>query len=123
MSLKQAFASILYLFVLSVFFGTGLFFIAVAYLPQIQVLAIDFFAHRAHDSSVVGLSILSLTFLLFLGFHALNPGRYLFLKMGDHTAVLDRKMVQKAVEGVFKDQKIFLKEIDLSGTRLEIGVQ
>jgi hypothetical protein len=124
MSFKQAFASILYLFVVSSFFLLGILCMGLSYIPSIQMSALDLLSRHAGELTWVGAGLIALSVLLFLGFNAINPGHYLRFKMGDNAVKIDRKVVRKAVEEVFRGKKIALRDIDVvAGKQLEFGVE
>lgn len=111
---RQAFASMLHLFVVFTFFVVGFGFIALPYLPEMRVQVVDFFSHHFETCHVVGLSLLVAAFVLLAGFYALDRGKYLVIKMG---AKADVSIVRAAVEECFT--RAFSTEMKLGDVQVD----
>ena len=115
MSPRQALVSALHLFVVLAFFIGGFVFIALPYLPEIQMQLIE-------KSTLIGFTLFAASLVLLLGFYALDRGRYLVIQMGTST---DVNVIRQTVEECFERQfpkKIFLSDIEI-GKQLEIHVR
>lgn len=114
MSLRQAFVSVLHLFVLMSFFVAGVFFIGLSHLSELRERIF-----KIEDFTEVGLLFFAASFLLFLGFFALNQGKYLRIRMGVDIHV---KVIRQTIEEVFQARKIPLHDVGVFLNSLEISV-
>jgi hypothetical protein len=123
MNPRQALVSALHLFVLFVFFGAAMFFLALPYLPEVRFEMVDLLNHRLDDCTWIGIGLSVMSFFLFLGFYALNRGRYLVLKMGVQA---DLNLVRQSIEECFArqfPQKMALRDLEIgSKSCLEVTV-
>ncbi len=113
MSVRQAIASALHLFVVFFFFTTGLFFVLLSYLPRTRVVMIDFLSNRYVECTEIGMGFFLIALIFLIGFYAFNRGKYLTVRMGISA---DLKLVHHAIEDCFSKKfpkKISLKEIEL----------
>ncbi len=124
MSPRQAFASALHLFVVFAFFGAGLFFVSLPYLPATRVQMIDLLSNQFEKCTTLGVGLFIASIFLLFGFYLLDRGRYLVLQRGVST---DIKIVRQTIEDLFSrhfPKKLFLKEIGIgSKSRLELNVE
>ncbi len=123
MYLRQAFASVLQLFVVLAFFLAGLFFVALPYLPQTRGQIVVILSNQCEKCTIAGLGLFLASLLFFTGFYALNRGRYLVIRMGISA---DVKVIRQSVEDcLFKhfSRKISLKDLEIGAkNRLEFKV-
>lgn len=113
MSLRQALASALHLFVVFSFFAAGMFFIALPYLPETRIQMVDLLSNEFEKCTTIGLGFFLTSLLFLLGFYAFNRGKYLVIQMGFST---DVKIIRQTIEECFLTQfpkKIALKEIEI----------
>ncbi len=124
MTLRQALASALHFFVVFAFFALGLFFVCIPYLPQVQEKMVVLFTNQFEVCTFIGFWIFAASFILLLGFFALNQGRFLRIEMGGHLAEIDVHIVRQTLDECLK--KNFPKLISLNdveiGKRIEINV-
>lgn len=123
MSLRQAVASALHLFVVLAFFVAGLLFVCLPYLPETRAQAIDLIAHQFQKCTLIGLGFFLASLLFLVGFYALDRGRYLVIQMG---VSADLNIIRQTVEDCFQrhfSKQIILNEVEVGRkSRLEIGV-
>ena len=127
MSPRQVFAPVLHLFILFAFLATGLFFMCVPYQEGIRFQIIELLTHRYELCTWIGGGFFFVSFLLFLGFFALNRGRYLQIEMGRLGPTdVDVKLIRQTVEECFKAHfasMLSLESVEiLPRSRLEIAV-
>lgn len=116
MTPRQALVSALHLFVVAAFFVAGLFFVSLAYLPELRDGLFE-------NCTLIGLGLFIAALLLLLGFYALDRGRFLVIQMG---VSANLAVVRQTLEECFArhfPKKIFLSDLDLGRKdRLEIRV-
>ena len=113
MTLRQAFASALHLFVLFAFIMAGVFLVSLSHLPELKKKILE------ADLTLVGILFFAAAFLLFWGFFALNSGKYLRVRMN---VDIDVKVVHQSIEELFQARKIPLQEVSVTGSKLQITV-
>lgn len=127
MSPRQALTSALHLFVVFFAFAAALFFVCLPYLPELQVRVSDLILYRAEACTGIGLGLFVLTFLLSLGFYALNGGTFLRINMGRHLVEIDSKVIRSTIEDCLKKQcseKIVLQDLEIIWDRsIEISAR
>jgi hypothetical protein len=113
-SFRQAFASLLHLFVLFSFFVAGVFFIALSRLSELREKIF-----QMEDFTYVALLFFATSALLFIGFFAINQGKYLRVRMG---VDVHTKVIRQTIEKVFQKHNIPLHEVGVFRNKLEITV-
>ena len=117
MTPRQVLMSILHLFVVFAFFAAAFFCMALSFLPDHRLQITD------EDILLIGFGILTASFLLLLGFYALNRGRFLKIRMGDNWTEIDRTVIHQTLEELLKKHEIALNEVEIIlSKRIEIGV-
>lgn len=123
---RQILASVLHLFILLAFFGVGLLFVTLPSLPLARERGIELIEKKPELCIQIGFAFFFITTLLFIGFYALNRGRYLRIKMGKNEAIVETEVIRQTLEECFKihfPKKISLSDVEIPrGQRLEIGV-
>lgn len=123
MNLRQAVASALHFFVVFALFLAGLFFVCLPHLPETRIQLVDLLSNHCEKCTQIGLGFFLTTFLFFIGFYALNRGRFLVVKMG---VLTDLNVIRYSIEDCFARQfpkKISLSEIEIGRkARLDIRV-
>ncbi len=104
MSVRQAIASILQLFVIFAFFSASLFFICLAYLPRVRICTENLLLNHYSVCSSIGLGFFIAAFLLTIGFYGLNRGRYFRIKMGKNLTEIDSNVIRQTIEEHFKSR-------------------
>lgn len=126
MSVRQAIASLLQLFVVFAFFSAGLFFICLAYLPQTRILVENFLINHYSAFAQIGWGFFIASFTLLMGFYGLSRGRYLRIKMGKNLAEIDAGVIRQTIEEHFKNRfanEIHLIDVEIvRGSQINIGV-
>lgn len=125
MTLRQALASTLHLFVVLFFFGAGFFCVSLASVIELRVQIIHLLLSKPELCTLFGIGFFSVSFLLLLGFYGLNRGQFLRILMGRHVAEIEAKIVRSTVEECFKKQfsQLTLQELEIVWKdRLEIHV-
>jgi hypothetical protein len=113
MTIRQAIASFLQLFVLFVFFSISLFFICLAYLPKIRILIEDLLLNHSDACLSIGIVFFIASFLLAVGFYGLNKGRTLHIKMGRNSAEIDSQIIRQTIEEHFKGRFNGIRILDV----------
>jgi hypothetical protein len=117
-NLRQAFLSLLHLFVVFAFFSLGAFFIALPHFPELNYELVDLLTHRIEECTQIGGAISILSLLIFLSFYALHKGRYLVIKMG---VKVDLHLIRHAIEDLFARQfskKLILRDLEMGSKNL-----
>lgn len=116
MNAREALLAALHFLIVAAFFGGGIFFICLAYLPHLKELFFE-------SCTEAGLSLLLIALLLTLGFYALDRGRYLVIRMGITTDMqFVRQTVEESLHRTFSN-KLMLRDVGLGPkSRLEISV-
>lgn len=94
---ERPLASMLHLFVVFAFVNAGVFFLAAHFVPKGGEVLINFLLYE-EGWLKIGSALLLTGFLLWGGFHMLQRGSYLVLRMG---VVVDQKILRQAVEESF----------------------
>lgn len=127
MNLRQAFTSVLQLFVVFLFFAQGILFVSLPLHPQAKLKVEHFILHQFDHCFWVGGVFLGVAFLLLLSFYALSRGRYLRVQMGKHETDIDTHLIYQSVEECFKrnyPDLLSVREVEVvRGSDLEIGVR
>lgn len=126
MTFRQAFASVLQLFAVFALFLVGFYFVCLPYFPEARERAIDALIDQPEVFLWIGGGFFFASFLLLLGFYALNRGRTLRIQMGEHRAEIDVQVVRQTLEECFRDRfskRMSLRDVEISGgSRIEISV-
>ena len=126
MTIRQALAAVLQLFVVFTFFGFGFVLVCLPFAPETRILLADALLNEPDLWSFLGIGCFALAFLCALGFYALSRGRFLVLQMGKHVLAMDETVLRETIEPslsrVFAE-KLSLDHVEIVRRRdLEIGV-
>lgn len=126
MTFRQAFASVLQLFAVFALFLVGFYFVCLPYFPEARERAIDALIDRPEAFLWIGGGFFAASFVLLIGFYAINRGRTLRIRMGEHRAEIDVQVIRQTLEECFRERfskRMSLTDVEIGGgSRIEIGV-
>lgn len=126
MTFRQAFASVLQLFAVFALFLVGFYFVCLPYFPEARERAIDLLIDQPEAFLWIGGGFFAASFVLLIGFYAINRGRTLRIRMGEHRAEIDVQVIRQTIEECLRShfaRKMALMDVEISGgSRIEIGV-
>jgi hypothetical protein len=126
MRLREAAASALQLLVVLSYFGLACLAIVLPARPDWRSIGIDYLQVHPEIFYWIGGGFGIFGFLLLLGFYGIGRGRFLRLLMKPHTAMVDVKLIEQAIEECFQTNfPAYVRGADIaviSKQRLEVAV-
>jgi len=126
LTIRQALAAVLQLFVVFTFFGLGFVLVCLPFAPDARILLSHALLNEPDLCSILGIGFFLAAFLCALGFYALNRGRILVLQMGKHVLAMDETVIRETIEPSLHRafaEKLSLDHVEIVRQRdLEIGV-
>ena len=125
MTARQALISSLHLLFVFLLFGTGFFFVSLAYLPDLRVYIADAILFHPDVCTQLGVLLFGLSLLLLLGLYSLNRGKFIRFVMGRHLVEVKEKVVRETIELFLKKRlpKLSLVDFEIAGNaRFELKV-
>ncbi|MDE3045190.1 MAG: hypothetical protein KGJ02_00890 [Verrucomicrobiota bacterium] len=126
MTIRQALAAALQLFVLFAFFALGFFFVSLSFLHDVRTVLFGVLLDRPDLCALVGIGSFTAALLSAFGFYALNRGQYLLLQMGHHWLEIDREVLRQTVEPALRKEfadKLTISHIEIARKKeVEIGL-
>ncbi len=126
MRLREAVASVLHLLVILTYFGAACFFILLPLRLEWRMLGATWLQEQPDIFYWIGASIGIIGLFLSIGFYRVGRGRFLRLSMKPHTATIDVKLLEQAIEECFQTHfAAHVRGSDIaiiSKQRLEIAV-
>ena len=118
MDFQRSFISFLQVLVVFIFFGFGLFFFALPFLPEVRFQLSDFLLNEPELCNPAAIIFFAAAFFLLLGFYSFNRSRLLYVEMGSHSASVEEALIRHSLEECFKThfpQKIELSDVEIIG--------
>jgi len=123
---RQALIGMMQLLAVFAFFAIGFVCVSLPFFTHLRLQAANILFEESRLLIWVGVAFFSFALLLTLGFFSLSKGRFLLLRMGEHTTEIDVRILKKAIPPMLTKQlsgKVRLRDVEVFKNReLRIGL-